>query len=245
MRGDRIVRLLANRKAGYKIYAVSQFEYRTRSRSKNEIDSTCLDLCIFCNSRVLFTFGQSAAIANIPADGQNPTTVPASGTKAHDDAYVIGNDDKLAISVWKEPDLTKEIPVRSDGKISLPLVGEIQASGRTPLQLENDIATRLKNYITVPEVTVIVEAINSKKYNILGMVGKPGSFTLTLSTTVMDAIAASGGFKDFAKTTKVHILRQNPDGTQTQLNFNYKEFIKGKNLSQNIKIQPQDTIIVQ
>lgn len=177
-------------------------------------------------------------------DSTSTTQTPAQGTRAHDDSYIIGNDDRLAISVWKEPDLTRALPVRSDGKISLPLVGEIQAAGRTPLQLEQDLANKLRNYITVPEVTVIVEQINSKKYNILGQVGRPGTFPLTLSTTIMDAIAASGGFKDFAKTKGVYVLRQNPDGTQTRFNFNYKDFIKGKNLSQNIKIEPHDTIIV-
>jgi polysaccharide export outer membrane protein len=196
-------------------------------------------------------FGQ-ATIAN-PADANSQAagaassvTQPETGptTKAHDDSYVIGNDDHLSISVWKEPDLTKSIPVRSDGKISLPLVGEMQASGRTPLQLESDISSRLRNYITAPEVTVIVEQINSKKYNILGYVGKPGAYALTLSTTVMDAIALAGGFKDFAKSKGVYILRQNPDGTQSRLNFNYKDFIKGKNLSQNVKVEPGDMIIV-
>jgi polysaccharide biosynthesis/export protein len=185
-------------------------------------------------------------VAAVPHDPGSDATAPApaSGTKVHDGSYVIGNDDKLAISVWKEPDLTKSIPVRSDGKISLPLVGDIQATGRTPLQLEMDISNRLRSYITVPEVTVIVEQINSKKYNILGQVGRPGAYALTLTTTIMDAIAAAGGFKDFAKQKGVYILRQNPDGTQTRLNFNYKEFIKGKDLSQNVKIEPQDTIIV-
>ncbi len=197
------------------------------------------------------SYGQSPA-GNAPDSGaQAPDpsvstagSASAGTTKAHDASYVIGNDDHLSISVWKEPDLTKNIPVRSDGKISLPLVGEIQATGRTPLQLEMEISNRLKSYITVPEVTVIVEQINSKKYNILGQVGRPGAYSLTLSTTIMDAIAAAGGFKDFAKSKGVYILRQNPDGTQTRLNFNYKEFIKGKNLSQNVKIEPQDTIIV-
>ena len=187
------------------------------------------------------------AVGTVPQSPDAAASVPgnpAPGTKAHDDSYVIGNDDHLAISVWKEPDLTKNIPVRSDGKISLPLVGEIQAAGRTPLQLELEIANRLRNYITMPEVTVIVEQINSKKYNIMGMVGRPGTFSLTLSMTIMDAIAAAGGFRDFAKSKGVYILRQNPDGTQTRLNFNYKDFIKGKNISQNIKIEPQDTIIV-
>ena len=188
-----------------------------------------------------------AAVGQTPAsdtESSKPQATPAAGTKAHDDAYVIGNDDHLAISVWKEPDLTRSIPVRSDGKISLPLIGEIQASGRTPLQLESDIAARLRNYVTVPEVTVIIEAINSKKYNMLGEVGRPGAYPLTLSTTIMDAIAAAGGFKDFAKKKDVYILRQNPDGTQSRINFNYKDFIKGKNISQNVKIEPGDTIIV-
>jgi polysaccharide export outer membrane protein len=193
---------------------------------------------LFCLSGV--AIGQAPA-----ADSQNtPSQAGASSTKAHDDSFVIGNDDHLAISVWKEPDLTRSIPVRSDGKISLPLVGEIQATGKTPLQLELEIANRLRSYITVPEVTVIVEQINSKKFNIMGMVGRPGSFPLTLSTTVVDAIAAAGGFRDFAKKKGVYILRQNPDGTQTRLNFNYNDFIKGKNLSQNVKIEPRDTIIV-
>jgi polysaccharide export outer membrane protein len=185
------------------------------------------------------------AFAQDAGDKSSAVAQPAAGTKAHDNAYVIGSDDRLGVSVWKEPELTNmSIPVRSDGKISLPLVGELQAAGRTPLQLESDISNRLKGYITVPEVTVIVQQINSKKYNMLGQVGKPGAYLLTLSTTVMDAIAAAGGFRDFAKTKGVYILRQNPDGTQTRLNFNYKDFIKGKNLSQNIKIEPQDTIIV-
>src|SRR5579863_5521113 len=144
------------------------------------------------------SYGQATA-ANEIAQGSG-STAPAPATKAHDASYVIGNDDHLAITVWKEPELTKSIPVRSDGKISLPLVGEMQATGRTPLQLELDISNRLRNYITVPEVTVIVEASNSKKYNILGQVGRPGAYALTLSTTIMDAIAAAGGFKDFAKT---------------------------------------------
>ena len=188
------------------------------------------------------SYGQdTTAQAAVPAAG---ATVPAPGTKAHDASYVIGNDDHLAISVWKEPDLTKSIPVRSDGKISLPLVGELQAAGRTPLQLESDISNRLRSYITVPEVTVIVEQINSKKYNILGQVGRPGEFPLTLSTTIVDALAAAGGFRDFAKTKGVYILRQNADGTQSKLPFNYKDFLKGKNLDKNIKIQPNDTIIV-
>ena len=102
----------------------------------------------------------------------------SSASKAHDDSFVIGNDDVLAINVWKEPDISRSIPVRSDGKISLPLVGEVQAAGQTPLKLEQEIASKLKSYISDPEVTVIVQQINSQKFNVLGQVARPGSYPL-------------------------------------------------------------------
>jgi polysaccharide export outer membrane protein len=176
--------------------------------------------------------------ANGPNDGV------AGATKAHDDSFVIGNDDVLAINVWKEPDVSRSVPVRSDGKISLPLVGEVQAAGETPLKLEQDIAGRLKNFIEEPEVTVIVQQINSQKFNILGYVNKPGSYLLTNSATVLDAIALAGGFRDFAKQKSIYVLRQNPDGSQKRIPFNYKEVVKGQNPAQNVKLQPRDTIVV-
>lgn len=178
------------------------------------------------------------------AQPQSQPDASAGARKAHDDTFIIGNDDMLAISVWKEPELTKSVPVRSDGKISMPLMGEIQAAGRTPLQLEVEISNKLKNYITAPEVTVIVEQINSKKFNVLGMVSKPGAYPLGLPLTIMDAIALSGGFRDFAKTKDVYVLRQRADGSTYRIPFNYKDFIKGKNPAQNIRIEPKDTIIV-
>jgi polysaccharide export outer membrane protein len=134
--------------------------------------------------------------------------------------------------------------VRSDGKISLPLVGELHAAGETPAKLEQDIAARLKNYISEPEVTVIVQQINSQKINILGMVNKPGSYVLAGSMTVLDAIAQAGGFRDFAKQKNIYVLRQNADETQTRLAFNYKEVVKGTNPAQNVKLQPRDTVVV-
>ena len=148
------------------------------------------------------------------------------------------------INVWKEPEISRSVPVRSDGKISLPLVGEVQAAGQTPLKLEQAIADKLKNYISDPEVTVIVQQINSQKFNILGQVTKPGSYPLTNSPTVLDAIAIAGGFRDFAKKKSIYVLRQNADGTQTRLPFNYNDVVKGKNLAQNVKLQPRDTIVV-
>ncbi len=172
------------------------------------------------------------------------TSLAQSASKPHDASFVIGNDDLLAINVWKEPDISRSIPVRSDGRISLPLVGEVQATGRTPLQLEQDIASRLRNYIAEPEVTVMVQEIHSQKFNILGQVAKPGSYSLELATTVLDAIAAAGGFKDFANQRHIYILRQNASGGESRIAFNYKNVIKGKNLQQNIKLEPRDTIVV-
>lgn len=170
--------------------------------------------------------------------------VSAEVSKPHDDSFVIGANDVLAINVWKEPDVSRSVPVRSDGKISLPLAGEIQASGLTPLKLEQDIASKLQSYISEPEVTVIVQQINSQKFNILGMVSKPGSYSLTNSSTVLDAIAAAGGFRDFAKQKSIYVLRRNPNGTEARLPFNYKDVVKGKNPDQNLKLQPNDTIVI-
>ncbi|MFZ0937966.1 MAG: polysaccharide biosynthesis/export family protein [Candidatus Sulfotelmatobacter sp.] len=188
--------------------------------------------------------GSTPASASRAAAPPAPPSDASAATKPHDDSFVIGNDDVLAISVWKEPDISRSIPVRSDGKISLPLVGEVQATGRTPLKLEQDIATRLKNYISEPEVTVIVQQINSQKFNILGQVNRPGSYPIAMAATVLDAIAVAGGFRDFAKQKSIYVLRQNADGTQARLHFNYKEVVKGQNPDQNIKLQPRDTIVV-
>ncbi|MGA8432472.1 MAG: polysaccharide biosynthesis/export family protein [Candidatus Sulfotelmatobacter sp.] len=189
--------------------------------------------------------GGKVSTATAPAKASEAQQDASSGTKAHDDAYVIGNDDVLSINVWKEPDISqRSIPVRSDGRISLPLVGEVQAAGQTPLKLEKDIAAKLQNYISEPEVSVMVQQSNSQKFNILGQVVKPGSFAIANSPTVLDAIALAGGFRDFAKQKSIYILRQGADGKDVRLPFNYKDVIKGKNLEQNVKIQPRDTIVV-
>lgn len=190
--------------------------------------------------------GRQAARAVTPSatTDVSPNREAPLGSRPHDGGFVIGNDDILAINVWKEQDLSRSIPVRSDGKISLPLVGELQAAGRTPLQLEQDIAGKLLNFITSPEVTVMVEKINSENFNIIGQVTKPGSYAIAAAPTVMDAIAAAGGFRDFAKQKGIYILRQNADGGQSRIAFNFKDFIKGKNPGQNVRLQPRDTVVV-
>jgi polysaccharide biosynthesis/export protein len=197
-----------------------------------------------CFSISLGLWAQSAPASNGSQATPAASNSDAAAAKPHDDSFTIGNDDVLAINVWKEPDISRSIPVRSDGKISLPLVGEVQATGETPLKLEQEIAARLKSYIAEPEVTVIVQQINSQKFNILGQVTKPGAYPISNSATVLDAIALAGGFRDFAKQKSIYVLRQNGDGTQTRIPFNYKEVVKGHNPAQNIKLQPRDTIVV-
>jgi polysaccharide biosynthesis/export protein len=197
-----------------------------------------------------------------PLFGQNPQNAPSNQgpqeqahltehlsktsvakSPAENDNFVIGNEDVLAISVWKEPDLSRSIPVRTDGKISLPLIGEMQATGKTPNQLQAEITANLKSFISEPEVTVIVQEIKSKRFNILGHVQKPGSYLLNPPTTLVDAIAIAGGFRDFAKIKHIYVLRDD-GGKQMRLPFNYQQVIKGSHTDQNIELQPRDTVVV-
>jgi len=167
-----------------------------------------------------------------------PTALPP------DDKFVIGADDVLAINVWKEADITRTVTVRSDGKITLPLVGELQASTKTPKQLQEEISGKLSEFISEPAVTVAVQEVRSRHFNILGRVEHPGSYPITESLTVLDAIAIAGGFRDFAKQKSVYILRRNLDGTEVRFIFNYREVIRGQNPKQNIKLEPRDTVVV-
>jgi polysaccharide export outer membrane protein len=236
---------------------IPQAQRRSKARrviAPISVDLRCWTMSLAVSSALLVSCAVSAAQTS-PGNAQNapsssateaasPDTNSTQTSKPHDNTFVIGNDDVLAINVWKEPDVSRSIPVRSDGKISLPLVGEVQATGRTPLKLEEEIASRLKGYISEPEVTVIVQQINSQRFNILGMVSRPGSYAITNSATVLDAIALAGGFRDFAKQKSIYILRQNSDGTQARLPFNYKAVVKGENSAQNVKLQARDTIVV-
>jgi polysaccharide export outer membrane protein len=158
--------------------------------------------------------------------------------------YVIGADDVLAINVWKEPELSRSVPVRPDGKVTLPLIGDIVASGTTPQLLQANIETLLTKYISKPVVTVIVQEAKSHKFNIVGEVQKPGNYLLTGPTTVLDAIAEAGGFREWAKTKSIYVLRTGPSGLRERFSFNYKRVIKGGALNQNIQLRPGDTIVV-
>ncbi len=212
-----------------------------------------LALCMLvCFAFSTASWGQAADTNQSAAASDPPTTAATSpaqpGQDANgprtDDTYVIGDDDVLAINVWKELELTRVVTVRSDGRISLPLAGEVQAAGETPPQLEQEITNRLRGFITDPQVTVIVQEIKSQKFNILGQVVRPGSYPLITGTTVVDAVATAGGFRDFAKRKSTYVLRKNSGGGETRILFNYEKFIKGKNGIQNIELKPGDTVVV-
>lgn len=178
---------------------------------------------------------------------QTSTVTNSSSTSASantSSAYIIGPGDLLAINVLHEAELTQKVPVQMDGKITMPLIGEIQASGMAPANLQATIAAKLRDYIKDAEVTVVVEEIKSRQFSVMGEVEHPGTFPLARPTTVLDGLAQAGGFRDFAKLTKIHVLRKNPDGTTINLPFNYKQVSKGKNESENIQLQAGDTIIV-
>ena len=186
---------------------------------------------------------QSAKNA-VPASAPTPASTPSSPEPATTDDYVIGADDVLAINVWKEQDLSRTIPVRPDGKITLPLIGDIGASGSTPKQLQVNIQDRLSQYIAKPAVTVIVQEAKSHRFNIVGEVQKPGSYLLTSKMTVLDAIALAGGFRDWAKVKSIYVLRTGPNGPPTKLAFNYKKVIKGDAIGQNVQLRTGDTVVV-
>jgi len=160
------------------------------------------------------------------------------------DDYVIGAEDVLAISVWKEPDLTRQVPVRPDGKISLPLIGEVVASGLTPPKLSSVISEKLKAYISNPEVNVIVQEVRSQVFNVIGEVGKPGPYELTRPTTILDAIGLAGGPAPFAKVKNIYVLRNLSNGRQQKLYFDYKAALKGQKMEQNIYLKAGDILIV-
>jgi polysaccharide export outer membrane protein len=167
----------------------------------------------------------------------------SANTVATDPDYKIGPQDMLRIDVWKEPDISRVVPVRPDGKITLPLVNDVQASGLTTNQLAAKIAEGLKKYITSPQVTVGVTEINSRKFFVSGEVARPGAFPLLPNMTVLQALSSAGGFTQFAREKKIYILRME-DGKQVKHPFNYKDVISGKNVEQNIILEGGDIIVV-
>lgn len=157
--------------------------------------------------------------------------------------YIIGLGDILDISIWNEPDISRTVFVRLDGKISLPLIGGIQAHGQSPETLSQHLQEQFSKFITEPSVSVILKASKSKRYYILGQIKMPGEFAIEYPITVLQAIARSGGFLEWAKKSRILIVRQDDDSEKI-ITFNYDTLIKGENLKQNILIKPGDTIII-
>jgi polysaccharide biosynthesis/export protein len=199
-------------------------------------------------SRLILT-GLLASVGVRAQDATKPLTSAASNKAAAaapaeaSADYKIGPQDMVRVDVWKEPDVSRTIPVRPDGKISLPLLNDVQAAGLTAVQLANVIRDGLTKYITSPQVTVTVTEINSRRVYCNGEVMKPGAIALLPNMTALQAISSCGGFTQFARIKNIYILRVE-DGKQVQHPFNYKDVIKGKKPEDNILLQPGDVIVV-
>jgi polysaccharide biosynthesis/export protein len=176
-------------------------------------------------------------------DQTSPATRPTHKSATDNPNYIIGAADVLDIDVWKEPELTRTLPVRPDGKISMPLLNDIQAAGLTPTKLADEITAQLKKYVTDPQVTVIVTEINSQRLYILGEVVRAGAYPLLPGMTVLQALSSAGGFTQFANTKKIYVLRQ-VNGKQEKYPFNYKAVLSGQDTSENIMLKPGDTVVV-
>jgi polysaccharide export outer membrane protein len=157
--------------------------------------------------------------------------------------YIIGPDDALTIVFWREKDLSGDVVVRPDGKISLPLLNDVQASGLTPDQLREALVQSASRFVTDPSVTIMVKQINSRKVYVTGQVNKPGPFALTDNMTVLQMLALAGGLQEWADADHILVMRTEQGQTKS-FKFNYKDVRKGKNLQQNILLKPGDTIVV-
>jgi polysaccharide biosynthesis/export protein len=184
-------------------------------------------------------WGSGSAKPGVPVAQSSPTSA-----KGVSDDYIIGPSDTLAINVWKDAELSRTVLVRPDGKISLPLVGELEVSGLTALKVKELIAQKLDTYISKPQVTVIVTDVKSRTYTVVGKIAKPGEFELGKPTSILEAIAICGGFQEFAKPNKIYVIRRMPDGSITKLPFDYKKVIKGQETDENVDLKSGDTIVV-
>jgi len=172
-------------------------------------------------------------------------TQPSPGAHvANDTSYIIGPSDELNVSVWEQPDLSRVVPVRPDGMISLPLINDVQAAGRTPMQLMNTLVEKLTTLgVKSPLVTVTLTVTNSQRVYVLGQVGRPGAYPMLPGMTVLQAIASAGGLGQFAKLTKIEV-RRTENGQVKRMAFNYKEVLKGVHPEQDVVLKPGDTIVV-
>jgi polysaccharide biosynthesis/export protein len=172
----------------------------------------------------------------IPGSSADPTGIPGIDPKS----YVIGAEDIIFIKVWRENDFTGPEAVRPDGKITLPLIGDVQAAGLTPESLAGQLTEKLSQYINKPEITVTLSQVNSKKFSITGGVNRPGTYPLVTPIKVSQALNIGGGFRDFANKKDIIIVRG-----EKRLHFNYNDWVKGKKLDQDITVENGDTILIK
>ena len=196
-----------------------------------------------------------AVSASVQAQGPAPNSVRGGTLTARnmgveplklataDPNFLIGADDVLSIDVWKEPELSRTVPVRPDGKISLPLLSDLEAAGMTPTQLASAIRTELRTIVVNPQVTVIVTQINSRRIYVLGEVARVGAYPLISNMTVLQALSTAGGLTAFADLNKIHVMRTENERQQI-FRFQYKEVISGRKPDQNIQLKPGDTVVV-
>src|SRR5467141_5358044 len=197
-----------------------------------------------------FAFGQSqeaqepaATETAVQKTEASAKSSPASLGTLNDAEYKIGPQDILRIDVWKETEVSRAVPVRPDGKISLPLLNDVQAAGLTPMQLSGVIADGLKKYMNDPQVTVSVSEINSRRIYVTGEVAHAGAFPLLPNMTVLQALSSSGGFTQFARLKNIYVLRKE-EGKDVKHPFNYRDVVSGKKPEQNILLEPGDVIVV-
>ena len=185
---------------------------------------------------------QAASAKGAPERADDPAPVkPITEDRSKD--YVIGPDDVLDVSVWKEQDLTRSLQVRPDGKISMPLIGDVQAAGMTAGQLGKSISDRLKKYLTAPQVTVILTQINSQKVYVTGEVTRPGAYPVLPGMTILQAISSAGGLTQFANSKKIFLMRTE-DRVQAKYPFSYKDVLDGRKAEENLAVKAGDTIVV-
>lgn len=181
-----------------------------------------------------------ANVSNIPSISALPDTAVTYPEK---ESYIIGPSDILEINVWKEPDLTRQVEVRMDGKITLPMLDDVQAENLTLMELQQKVETAYTDYVTEPEVTVILLQSNSQRIYMMGKVNSPGEYPLKKSMTFLQAVSIAGGLGRWADKDNIRLIRK-IDGEEQTYRINYNAIITGKDLSQNILLRPEDTIFV-
>jgi len=205
-------------------------------------------------ANAIAAFLVTAALGSAVVSAQQPTPPPPAATPAPaaavasaavplPDDYVIGPEDVLSVVFWRDKDMSADVTVRPDGKISLPLLNDVQAAGLTPIQLRDRLVEVSKQFFEDPSVSVVVKNMNSRKVFVTGQVTRPGPYALVAPTTVLQLISIAGGLGDYAKSEKISIVR-NEGGKQTSFKFNYKEVINSRRLDQNIELKPGDTVVV-